>query len=112
MKQKDYQIGAAIRRKQKRSRITSLALLAGAKDEVLLRLQKRYRRVARDVRLIQRRSRHISVTSFNVNFFSDEQCLWNFRFRKQDLGAIIALTGWNSRRTKRSGYVCDPVAAT
>lgn len=112
MRQKDYEIGRARRLQAKRKRLMQTAVLFDAPDEILLRSRKRYRSAKSDVRRICARSFHISSTTFNINVFSEEECLRNFRFLHRDLGRVALLTNWTTGSTERNRYKCDPFTAT
>lgn len=53
--------------------------------------------------------------AFNLNALSDEECLFNFRFRKSDIvNHLIVAFAWPTARshTRRNRYSVDPLLAT
>eukprot|EP00171_Calliarthron_tuberculosum_P003365 IDg3365t1 len=58
------------------------------------------------------RTIHVVSSTFNINSFSDEECMSHFRFRRCELSQIAALVGWKAGRKKRNRYNCDPLAET
>lgn len=64
-------------------------------------------------RLLQaKRTREISTNLFNINAYSDEDCLVNFRFLRADIPKISKLVEFNTPRTIRNRYRMDPIAST
>lgn len=54
----------------------------------------------------------ISATTFNINSYSDEHSLSEFRFRSSEIGTVCSVFGWNGGSTARSVYVFDAITAT
>lgn len=77
-----------------------------------LRLLRKLRENKQNLRLLRVRSILISSITFNLNSYSDEQCLTDFRFRRCELLLISEIVGWVGGKTKRNGYVCDTITAT
>lgn len=111
MRQIDYSIGKAERRliqSQRRFRLSRRTSPVSTQ----IRILRRVRASQDDVHLIRYRSMNISGMRFNINMYSDEKCLRDFRFRRYELPIIMDQVGWTSGKTKRNGYVCDPLTAT
>ena len=53
----------------------------------------------------------ISMTTFNLNAYCEEDCFRLFRFRQRDIGKIVQLCNWTSGKTLRSGYLIEPTTA-
>ena len=111
MRLTDYSIGVARGRKSKRRGLLRLAVLTNASPVFLFRLQRRYAAARRDVHKINMRSRNVSAASFNLNRFSEHECLQLFRFRSRDIRKVAFLVEWSSGKTKHSRYRCDPITA-
>ena len=111
MRQTDYSIGVARSRKSKRRSLLRLAVLTNASPVFLFRLQRRYAAAQRDVHKINMRSRNVSAASFNLNRFSEHECLHRFRFRSREIQKVASLMEWTSGKKKRSRYRCDPITA-
>jgi len=112
MRQSDFEIGGAKKRRNRRNRLMHAAVLLDDEDELLPRLHRRYRRSLSDARKIKLRSRHISGSTFNFNIYSEEQSLRNFRFQTHELNQIVSLCTWTAGKRKRNRYSCDPFTAT
>lgn len=50
------------------------------------------------------RALSISQHRFNLNAFSNNQCLQDFRFRKSEIPEIMRLTGWTNATTLQNKY--------
>ena len=92
-------------------RILQLLADEDAPAELLLRCWKRAKEASIDFKNISARASHVHLTMFNLNSYSEEQALHDFRFRKQDIGRICGVMGWTTGRTKRNRYGCDPITA-
>ena len=46
-----------------------------------------------DLKKVRARCVQISMTIFNLNAFSEEECYRNFRFRAKDIGKIVTMCG-------------------
>ena len=53
----------------------------------------------------------ISSNYFNLNMYSDEWSLRDFRFQVKHIARISACMGWISGKTERNCYKCDPITA-
>lgn len=58
------------------------------------------------------RSRHVSMTLFNLNRNSKQEVLTEFRFRTSELPKIADLTGWHRQPAKCCTYVYGSITAT
>ena len=72
-----------------------------------------YLRARADYNNHLRRTQAISLSnySFNFNFLTDSDCVFNFRFAKQDVGRVVAALGWPQTQTctKRNRYSVSPI---
>lgn len=80
-------------------------------EEMLIMCYRLVRAAREDLAKMDARSLSISSATFNLNHYSDEESFRLFRFRTRDVGKIVELCGWSCGRTKRSGYVVDPVTS-
>lgn len=78
---------------------------------VQLRILHKLRYVKSELGLLMCRSIEVSGSSFNLNIYTDEICLRDFRFRKHEVGTIMGIVNWNGA-TKRNRYACDEISAT
>ena len=91
--------------------LTSVSVIADVDAPVTLLSLNRYLRERHNLRLQLHRARFTSTNSFNLNSFSDGQCLTDFRFLKSDIGKISVLSGWKTGLTRHNKYRCDPITA-
>eukprot|EP00171_Calliarthron_tuberculosum_P007193 IDg7193t1 len=96
-------LSAARRRFYARTRTQSLA--------IRLLLARGVREAHIDVSAIFRRKIEISTTMFNLNAYSTEMCLRDFRFRKEEIPIIARLCAWKGP-TVRNRYDTDSITAT
>jgi len=73
--------------------------------------RRRLQRALMDIKLMCRRSFNISMYTFNLNSYSYEECLRDFRFLPTELPRIMFLVGFEGV-TSRNGYVVNPMTAT
>ena len=111
MRLTDYAIGRSKRRLRYRRNRLLLALAARAPTHLLLHLNESLERSKHDVRLITMRSRHISGITFNLNMFSDERALAEFRFRRSEISQVRDVLAWSGLPT-RNRYRCNSMTAT
>ena len=111
MRLKDYAIGHSRRRLRARRMRLLLGLQSRAPTALLLKLQHSVRRTQHDINIFCLRSRQISTTSFNLNIYSDEHALSEFRFRASEIGKIRDIISWSGIPT-RNRYRCDSITAT
>ena len=112
MRQKNFSLNNVIARLNKAKRRFRLMIGEEADDELLLKCYLRVRAARMDLKKVSARCVQISMTMFNLNAFSEEECYRNFRFRAKDIGKIVTMCGWDSGKTKRCGYIVEPVTAT
>lgn len=60
---------------------------------------------------IQARALYIRSSTFNINGYSKEQSLPDFRFHQRGVGRVSDAMGWITGRAKINRYGCEPVAA-
>lgn len=111
MRQTEFALGKALFRRHRRNLLAQLAIRSKVPVHVKLKILRRASRSRRDVRRIRIRSLHIKTTYFNLNIFSTEEALRNFRFRPKDIPVIADAMDWTTGKTKRNRYKCDPVTA-
>lgn len=63
-----------------------------------------------DLTLIMRRKKCVNLITFNVNHFTELDCLKLFRFKKREISRVSECTNFHGR-TARRGYVCDTLTA-
>ena len=82
-------------------------------NTMLVVLAKQYDEVAKNFALSQERARLIRVSSFNLNYWTDEMALRDFRFKKTDIALLCDVLSWpqDRVRTIRSRYKFDPLEA-
>eukprot|EP00171_Calliarthron_tuberculosum_P005051 IDg5051t1 len=89
-------------------------LLAMQGDSQLAKLYyvRQVRRLKADVKMILYRSMSISSHVFNINSYSEEACLRDFRFQRHETPQVMERVGWNIGRTQRNRYSCSPFVET
>jgi hypothetical protein len=67
--------------------------------------------VISEVSLLKQRRQLIMRPSFNLGAIDDSECLRRFRLTSRDIGNLVRIIDWPETmlRTKRRGYVVDPV---
>ena len=112
MRRKNFAPGKALKQFKSARRRFRLMIAEDTDEEVLLHCYLRVCAAHLEGRKLAERSIHISMTSFNLNRLSEEECYHHFRFRPKHIGKIVELCGWNEGKTKRRGYIVDTVTAT
>ena len=110
VRQEDYRIGKAIKRRHLRLKLLYLASVNNIGDEQLLRLAVRAENARIDVNNIHIRSMSIKNKVFDLNEMSEEESLHHFRFRKNDVRKISDIIGF-SGPTKRNRYKVESLTA-
>eukprot|EP00171_Calliarthron_tuberculosum_P019568 IDg19568t1 len=110
MRVTDFSIGKA-RERQRRASHCFLSALRTSNSALKVISMRASKDATEDMVEIARRTQHICSATFNLNRFSEQQCLIDFRFKRSEIPRIAALCGWTGR-TERNGYICDPVTAT
>eukprot|EP00171_Calliarthron_tuberculosum_P013268 IDg13268t1 len=77
-----------------------------------LRMIVRPRKCRLDVGLILYRSISLSGMLFNLNAYSDEMCLHDFHFRREEILVICKSARWSSGKTKLNGYEFHDITPT
>lgn len=102
-----------IKKKRKKSRtLILLSLLFKLPLHVTYQCFLRLRSNNNEERIILRRKRHIQINNFNINLYSQEQCLTDFRFLRSDVAKIATICNFTNNSTNRSRYKIDTIAAT
>eukprot|EP00171_Calliarthron_tuberculosum_P001560 IDg1560t1 len=109
--QKQFKRKAMTKKLQRLRKLLLLAVASGNKC-IQLRLYRKIRYVKTELGLIMTRTMLVVTSTFNLNAFSDEVCLREFRFRKQEVPIINNIVNWTTGVTKRNRYVCEQVTAT
>lgn len=112
MRIKDFAIGKALKRLARSQRRKLLVFALDAPAPLRLSAWRNAARARRDVIKIKMRSRAIRLNYFNLNIYSNESCMGNFRFRIQDIGKVSSTMNWNKSKSERNGYRCDPITAS
>jgi len=110
MNQKWFKLNKALRT-ARRLRQRYLRSLRGGSSFLQAVYRRRLGDALQEIKMIRTRSMRISSHVFNVNGYSTEQCLRDFRFRPQELPKITDIINW-SGTTTRNRYVVSPMTAT
>lgn len=110
MRLTDSSIGKVRRRRRSLRFRLLLGLSIKSTPEVYYAL-RRCTRITNDILRIMRGVRNIRSVTFNLNFYSYEQSLRDFRFRPHEIGRIDNVIGFHAENKKRCGYCCDLVTA-
>lgn len=110
MRLTDFAIGK-VRRRRRSLRFRLLLGLSIKSTPAVYYALRRCTRSTNDILRIMRRVRHIRSVTFNLNVYSDEQGLRDFRFRPREIGRIADVIGFHAETTRRCGYCCDLVTA-
>jgi len=110
MNQKKFKLGTSIARARvlKARYVYSLKQNSGTVQTLY---RRRLLRALLDIKILCRRSISISMYTFNLNSYSNEECLRDFRFLPTELPRIMSLVGFGGV-TSRNGYVVNPMTAT
>lgn len=109
--QEDYRVGRVLAKRKWRIKLLLYEVPEDASVAVLMYAWRRIQVVRADLRNINLRSLIIHSAPFNLDHYSEEQSLHDFRFRKADVGRVCAVMGWTEGRTERSRYVCNAITA-
>lgn len=112
MRQKDLRLGAPGVRKNDFIRLTTLGMMCRITMEIHLGVIAEAVKVKKNIIGVIIRSRHISMSSFNLYALSDMECLGQFRFMNEPIGVYAKLNGWARGVTRRHRYGCKPMTAT
>lgn len=107
----DYRINRCRRRRNIWCQRTTELLLLDMPVEVVVTAMQAANKEHAQVLLMMRRSRTVMTTVFNLNAFSEQECLILYRFKKHDIGRLTDMIDF-SGVTDRNGYSCSPVQAT
>lgn len=69
-------------------------------------LYDRYRAIKSDIQNLMLRTSRIAKKYFNLNVYSENQALHDFRFRLNDRAHVSSMLLLTNGRTKRNQYVC------
>lgn len=106
----DYQISKCKRRRSLWRRRLHTAVVHDL-DDIFVRAAATFIiREDREISKLKLRTRHVQSVYFNINILSDQQCLGDFRFKKQDIGSLCERVGW-SGVSHRNEYSCDQITA-
>ena len=111
MRQTHFAIGRAMRRYGRRNANLRLEIMCDMDSLHLLQLLRRPLQARRDLLKVRSRSLLITTTCFNLNGFSNQESLRNFRFLPFEIPKIAKLMAHNQSRTTRNGYQSDPITA-
>ena len=111
MRQTDFALRRSISRRRRLRRSALMLLSLEVSSVFVHRVLKKQRRLRYDIARINLRSLSISMNSFNINIYSDESALRDFRFQIKDIARVSDTMGWNAGKTVRNGYKCMPFTA-
>lgn len=95
MRQVDYNLGRALRRKKRNRRRLVFVVAGMANDTFIQRLVSHLWKVAKEMRLIRLRTRHISNAIFNVSVLIEEESVCYFRSTKKKIQTVFMLIRWS-----------------
>lgn len=110
MRLTDFTIAKVRRRRRCRRTRLLLALSLKSTHAAFFALQ-RSEQLRRDLNRAIRRLRHIQSIQFNLNNYSEQQSLRDFRFRPSEISRIAEIIGYDEYRTKRSRYRTNKILA-
>lgn len=110
MNQKSFQLHRVLAKRRQLLRRYQRCLRGGSTFLQAV-YRRRLRRICRDIKMIRTRSMEISSHVFNINGYSNEACLRDFRFLPHELPKISELVDFGGR-TSRNRYICAPMTAT
>lgn len=88
MRIRDYSIGKHRQRREVWKKRAMEALRLPLSPNLCLFAVEKAEREHEQVRKLLQRRRHVRTSSFNTNFYSEQQCLRDFRFRSENVGMI------------------------
>ena len=107
MRQTDYTISKTKVRIDKYSNMLRLAIIVRADVAILIRLQRKCRKCKEDLLKLKERKQHMKSINFNLNAYSNEECLKQFRFFPAEIKKVSDIIGFSGGCTARSRYACD-----
>ena len=107
MRQTDYTISKTKLRIDKYSNMLRLAIIVRADVAILIRLQLKCRKCKEDLLKLKARKQHIKSINFNLNAYSNEECLKQFRFFPAEIKKASDIIGFSGGCSARSRYACD-----
>lgn len=110
MRQTDYTINQTKRKIQRYANRLRLGIIVREDIAVLLRLRTKGDKCRQDLQRLEARKRHIKTINFNLNSFSSEACLKNFRFLPTEIQKVAEIMDFYGS-TSRSSYACDKLTA-
>ena len=109
VRQEDYRVGRVLAKRKRRIKLLLYGVQEDASMGILMYAWICVQVVRADLRNINLRSLLIHSATFNLNYYSEEQILHDFLFRKADVGRVRAFMSWTEGRTKRSRYFFDAI---
>lgn len=111
MRQTDFTLAKVSRRLRRKRQLLHAAVVADIDEDAIYRLDRHRQQLKKDKANVVSRMLHIKTKCFNINVFSDEESLKNFRFRRHEIGRLSELVSFTQGITKRCQYACDAVTA-
>ena len=111
MRQTDFTIGKTVARYRSQQRRALILQALDAPVWYTIRALRKARRTRKDIHKIKIRSISISINTFNINIYSDEWAVRDFRFQVKDISKISGAMGWFAGKTQRNGFKCPPLTA-
>ena len=91
MRQTDFcigQVGTSIKRK---SRMLTNSMILNMDVAILYHVHRKLKKRKMDLRKLLQRKRHVKGVTFNLNAFSENQSLTDFRFPKSDVQKVAVV---------------------
>lgn len=107
----DYALNKHRQRRRQWQRRALEALVLNLADVLVLGAMNRAIQEHGNVKKLLTRTKHIVGVTFNINIYSDQECLSEYWFKRADIGVVAFLcdfpgvTSWN-------GYFCNDITAT
>lgn len=87
------------------------ALVLGLPDEMVITTAQREAVGHGNANMMLTQTRELRCVVFNINALSDQQSLWDFRFKKTDVGRIKEMIEWGGVASQNE-YACHPLTGT
>ena len=111
MRQTEFTIGKTVARYRSQERRALIIHALDAPQRYTVRALQKARRTRKDIRKINIRSISIWSNTFNINEYSDEWAVQEFRFQVKDISKISGAMGQFAGKTQRNGFNCPPLTA-
>lgn len=109
--QKDFNKASTAKKVTRLRRLLHLAVETSYVS-IQVRIHRRLRYALTGLKLLIQRSKEVVCATFNLNAYSDAQCLGEFRCTRDEIPVIMNHMNWTAGVTSHNGYVVDTVTAT